>query len=120
MHATQPWRTAAVALLFVLAVAATPTRAEDEEAARSSELAPADTYVGALFDDLKGVHRFDDSGSQQITLWRAESVTAVDLATASQTWRLRRARRCPIPASDRSKESYRRLVGRASLVSRAR
>lgn len=48
MHATQPWRTAAVTLLFVLAVAATPTRADDEEAARSSELAPAWTAKSFL------------------------------------------------------------------------
>ncbi len=79
-----------------------------------TELAPADTYVGALFDDLRGVRRFDDSGSQQITLWQAESVTAVDLATASQTWQLRRAGRCPVPVSDRRKDSCRRLVGRAT------
>ena len=83
-----------------------------------TEVAPADTYVGALFDDLRGVRRFDDSGSQQITLWRAESVTAVDLATASQTWRLRRSRRCPVSASDRSKDSCRRLVGRAKSRTR--
>ncbi len=95
-------------------------RFEDEtswvelSASEPTELAPADTYVGALFDDddLKGVHRFDDSGSQQITRWRAASVTAVDLAAASQSWRLRRARRCPVPKSERNKDSCRRIVRR--------
>ena len=97
-------------------------RFEDEtswvelSASEPTELAPADTYVGALFDDndLKGVHRFDDSGSQQITRWRAASVTAVDLAAASQSWRLRRARRCPVPKSERNKDSCRRLVRRTN------
>ena len=77
-----------------------------------TELAPADTYVGALFGDLKGVYRFDDSGSEQIARWRAQSVVAVGLTEASQSWRLRSVRWCPVPRNDRGPDSCRRIPRR--------
>ena len=75
-----------------------------------SELAPADTYVGARFNDLKGVYRVDDAGLQRLTGWKTQSVTAIDLAAPSHAWTLRRARQCPVPKLE--PETCRRLVRR--------
>ena len=82
-------------------------------ASEPSELAATDTYLGAVLDDTPGVHRFDDSGTQPLTTWKAESLTPVDLAMASQSLASVKARRCPVPKKDRGPETCLRLVRRS-------